>query len=156
MTNLYFPSLFIPIHLCFPPSPSSSSPSLHCRFGWATSSYSDRCEAARLTPTTPPSAMPPPADIVKVAIEWPGAFPKLMEIDQVKQNTQSLANVFCVTPCRFKHSEQGTCCVWTKYYCTVIHCCVYIESRPNAWRGVRMSGGGGRMWSGRDTCLHCS
>uniref|UniRef100_A0A8B9UTP9 Engulfment and cell motility 1 n=1 Tax=Anas zonorhyncha TaxID=75864 RepID=A0A8B9UTP9_9AVES len=27
--------------------------------------------------------MPPPADIVKVAIEWPGAFPKLMEIDQV-------------------------------------------------------------------------
>uniref|UniRef100_A0A672SCI8 Engulfment and cell motility protein 1-like n=1 Tax=Sinocyclocheilus grahami TaxID=75366 RepID=A0A672SCI8_SINGR len=28
--------------------------------------------------------MPPPADIVKVAIEWPGAFPKLMEIDQVK------------------------------------------------------------------------
>ncbi|NXF35692.1 ELMO1 protein, partial [Nyctibius bracteatus] len=29
-------------------------------------------------------AMPPPADIVKVAIEWPGAFPKLMEIDQKK------------------------------------------------------------------------
>lgn len=27
--------------------------------------------------------MPPPADIVKVAIEWPGAYPKLMEIDQV-------------------------------------------------------------------------
>uniref|UniRef100_A0A8C6Y765 Engulfment and cell motility 1 n=1 Tax=Naja naja TaxID=35670 RepID=A0A8C6Y765_NAJNA len=27
--------------------------------------------------------MPPPANIVKVAIEWPGAFPKLMEIDQV-------------------------------------------------------------------------
>uniref|UniRef100_A0A665WN11 Engulfment and cell motility protein 1 n=1 Tax=Echeneis naucrates TaxID=173247 RepID=A0A665WN11_ECHNA len=27
--------------------------------------------------------MPPPADIVKVAIEWPGAFPKLMEIDQL-------------------------------------------------------------------------
>uniref|UniRef100_A0AAR2LIR0 ELMO domain-containing protein n=1 Tax=Pygocentrus nattereri TaxID=42514 RepID=A0AAR2LIR0_PYGNA len=27
--------------------------------------------------------MPPPADILKVAIEWPGAFPKLMEIDQV-------------------------------------------------------------------------
>ncbi|CAL8362471.1 unnamed protein product [Arctogadus glacialis] len=27
--------------------------------------------------------MPPPADIVKVAIEWPDAFPKLMEIDQV-------------------------------------------------------------------------
>ncbi|ERE77403.1 engulfment and cell motility protein 1 isoform 2 [Cricetulus griseus] len=26
--------------------------------------------------------MPPPADIVKVAIEWPGAYPKLMEIDQ--------------------------------------------------------------------------
>uniref|UniRef100_A0AAY4EM33 ELMO domain-containing protein n=1 Tax=Denticeps clupeoides TaxID=299321 RepID=A0AAY4EM33_9TELE len=29
--------------------------------------------------------MPPPADIVKVAIEWPGAFPKLMEIDQVSR-----------------------------------------------------------------------
>ncbi|XP_016370496.1 engulfment and cell motility protein 1 isoform X1 [Sinocyclocheilus rhinocerous] len=28
--------------------------------------------------------MPAPADIVKVAIEWPGAFPKLMEIDQKK------------------------------------------------------------------------
>ncbi|XP_018587401.1 engulfment and cell motility protein 1 isoform X1 [Scleropages formosus] len=28
--------------------------------------------------------MPPPADIVKVAIEWPGAFPRLMEIDQKK------------------------------------------------------------------------
>lgn len=27
--------------------------------------------------------MPPPPDILKVAIEWPGAFPKLMEIDQV-------------------------------------------------------------------------
>ncbi|XP_065148653.1 engulfment and cell motility protein 1 isoform X1 [Paramisgurnus dabryanus] len=28
--------------------------------------------------------MPPPADILKVAIEWPGSFPKLMEIDQKK------------------------------------------------------------------------
>ncbi|XP_077405264.1 engulfment and cell motility protein 1 isoform X2 [Vanacampus margaritifer] len=28
--------------------------------------------------------MPPPADTVKVAIEWPGAFPRLMEIDQKK------------------------------------------------------------------------
>ncbi|KAM9307931.1 engulfment and cell motility protein 1 isoform 2-T2 [Gastrophryne carolinensis] len=28
--------------------------------------------------------MPPPSDIVKVAIQWPGAFPKLMEIDQKK------------------------------------------------------------------------
>ncbi|KAH0510038.1 Engulfment and cell motility protein 1 [Microtus ochrogaster] len=27
--------------------------------------------------------MPPPADIVKVAIKWPGAYPKFMEIDQV-------------------------------------------------------------------------
>lgn len=33
--------------------------------------------------------MPPPANIVKVAIEWPGAFPKLMEIDQV-------STYFCV------------------------------------------------------------
>ncbi|KAG9355437.1 hypothetical protein JZ751_000275, partial [Albula glossodonta] len=30
------------------------------------------------------TTMPPPADIVKVAIEWPGAFPRLMEIDQKK------------------------------------------------------------------------
>uniref|UniRef100_A0A4W3GRU8 Engulfment and cell motility 1 (ced-12 homolog, C. elegans) n=1 Tax=Callorhinchus milii TaxID=7868 RepID=A0A4W3GRU8_CALMI len=29
--------------------------------------------------------MPPPSDSVKVAIEWPGAFPKLMEIDQVRR-----------------------------------------------------------------------
>lgn len=28
--------------------------------------------------------MPPPSDTVKVAIQWPGAFPKLMEIDQKK------------------------------------------------------------------------
>ncbi|XP_077347777.1 engulfment and cell motility protein 1 isoform X1 [Lithobates pipiens] len=28
--------------------------------------------------------MPPPSDIVKVAIQWPGAYPKLMEIDQKK------------------------------------------------------------------------
>lgn len=34
-------------------------------------------------PVSPKPAMPPPADIVKVAIEWPKAFPKLMEIDQV-------------------------------------------------------------------------
>uniref|UniRef100_A0A673KJE2 Engulfment and cell motility protein 1 n=1 Tax=Sinocyclocheilus rhinocerous TaxID=307959 RepID=A0A673KJE2_9TELE len=33
--------------------------------------------------------MPPPADIVKVAIEWPGAFPKLMEIDQVSVKCKS-------------------------------------------------------------------
>lgn len=38
--------------------------------------------------------MPPPADIVKVAIEWPGAYPKLMEIDQVSNAGSSLARVF--------------------------------------------------------------
>lgn len=40
--------------------------------------------------------MPPPADIVKVAIEWPGAYPKLMEIDQVSKATRSgeLTTVF--------------------------------------------------------------
>ncbi|NXE83254.1 ELMO1 protein, partial [Cochlearius cochlearius] len=37
-----------------------------------------------LAPKNSSVAMPPPADIVKVAIEWPGAFPKLMEIDQKK------------------------------------------------------------------------
>ena len=35
--------------------------------------------------------MPPPADIVKVAIEWPGAYPKLMEIDQVSRTGSHLA-----------------------------------------------------------------
>ncbi|KFV67153.1 Engulfment and cell motility protein 1, partial [Dryobates pubescens] len=39
---------------------------------------------AVLAPRSSSVAMPPPADIVKVAIEWPGAFPKLMEIDQKK------------------------------------------------------------------------
>lgn len=41
--------------------------------------------------------MPPPADIVKVAIEWPGAYPKLMEIDQVSKAGSSvgLFAVFC-------------------------------------------------------------
>lgn len=29
------------------------------------------------------AAMPPPADIVKVAIEWPGANAQLIEMDQV-------------------------------------------------------------------------
>ncbi|KAF0024769.1 hypothetical protein F2P81_023571 [Scophthalmus maximus] len=33
--------------------------------------------------------MPPPADIVKVAIEWPGAFPKLMEIDQNRNDIKN-------------------------------------------------------------------
>uniref|UniRef100_A0A8B9L2D8 Engulfment and cell motility 1 (ced-12 homolog, C. elegans) n=1 Tax=Astyanax mexicanus TaxID=7994 RepID=A0A8B9L2D8_ASTMX len=36
--------------------------------------------------------MPPPADILKVAIEWPGAFPKLMEIDQVSAYGWQLPN----------------------------------------------------------------
>ncbi|NXK11294.1 ELMO1 protein, partial [Herpetotheres cachinnans] len=39
-------------------------------------------------------AMPPPADIVKVAIEWPGAFPKLMEIDQVSACVRVLGRPF--------------------------------------------------------------
>lgn len=29
------------------------------------------------------TTMPPPADIVKVAIEWPGANAQLIEMDQV-------------------------------------------------------------------------
>lgn len=29
------------------------------------------------------AAMPPPSDIVKVAIEWPGANAQLIEMDQV-------------------------------------------------------------------------
>lgn len=42
--------------------------------------------------------MPPPADIVKVAIEWPGAYPKLMEIDQVSNAGSSLAGIFSFLP----------------------------------------------------------
>lgn len=34
------------------------------------------------------AAMPPPADIVKVAIEWPGANAQLIEMDQVCVCTQ--------------------------------------------------------------------
>uniref|UniRef100_A0A673Y5S0 Engulfment and cell motility 2 n=1 Tax=Salmo trutta TaxID=8032 RepID=A0A673Y5S0_SALTR len=40
--------------------------------------------------------MPPPSDIVKVAIEWPGANAQLMEIDQV--------NFVCVCVCVCVHS----------------------------------------------------
>jgi hypothetical protein len=49
--------------------------------------------------------MPPPSDIVKVAIEWPGAYPKLMEIDQVSKagRTGELTTVFffALSGCRF-------------------------------------------------------
>lgn len=33
-------------------------------------------------------AMPPPSDIVKVAVEWPGANAQLLEIDQVRPGNQ--------------------------------------------------------------------
>ena len=32
--------------------------------------------------------MPPPSDIVKVAIEWPGAHAQLLEIDQVSSGSE--------------------------------------------------------------------
>lgn len=32
--------------------------------------------------------MPPPSDIVKVAVEWPGANAQLLEIDQVRPGNQ--------------------------------------------------------------------
>lgn len=32
--------------------------------------------------------MPPPSDIVKVAVEWPGANAQLLEIDQVRLVTR--------------------------------------------------------------------
>lgn len=32
--------------------------------------------------------MPPPSDIVKVAVEWPGANAQLLEIDQVRPLTR--------------------------------------------------------------------
>lgn len=48
--------------------------------------------------------MPPPADIVKVAIEWPGAFPKLMEIDQVSACIRVLlVNKFSACVCVSLH-----------------------------------------------------
>lgn len=37
----------------------------------------------------PPGTMPPPSDIVKVAIEWPGANAQLLEIDQVCPSHES-------------------------------------------------------------------
>lgn len=46
--------------------------------------------------------MPPPADIVKVAIEWPGAFPKLMEIDQVSAYLSML-------PCMYAYRSVFVC-----------------------------------------------
>ena len=32
--------------------------------------------------------MPPPSNIVKVAVEWPGANAQLLEIDQVRPGNQ--------------------------------------------------------------------
>lgn len=42
--------------------------------------------------------MPPPVDIVKVAIEWPGANAQLIEMDQVcvSQTNESLWSFFCI------------------------------------------------------------
>lgn len=44
------------------------------------------------------AAMPPPVDIVKVAIEWPGANAQLIEMDQVgvssKQSTEIVMKRF--------------------------------------------------------------
>lgn len=56
--------------------------------------------------------MPPPADIVKVAIEWPGAFPKLMEIDQVSA---------CV--CLLLWTERETVYV---YICVCVCLCISV------------------------------
>lgn len=38
------------------------------------------------------TAMPPPSDIVKVAIEWPGANAQLIEMDQVCMSTTNDIN----------------------------------------------------------------
>lgn len=42
----------------------------------------------------PPGTMPPPSDIVKVAIEWPGANAQLLEIDQ-KRPLASIIKEVC-------------------------------------------------------------
>ncbi len=52
-------------------------------------------------------AMPPPADIVKVAIEWPGANAQLIEMDQVGG---------CVK-CDFKHISTLTLETLTSISC---------------------------------------
>lgn len=68
--------------------------------------------------------MPPPADIVKVAIEWPGAFPKLMEIDQVgawAQKKKKASQMFCLALYTLKVIQmRGGMCVclgrmWSGY-----------------------------------------
>lgn len=41
--------------------------------------------------------MPPPSDIVKVAIEWPGANAQLIEMDQVRAAFTGTAPPHCVT-----------------------------------------------------------
>lgn len=45
-------------------------------------------------PAKPPDKMPPPPDIVKVAIEWPGANAQLIEIDQ-KRPLASIIKEVC-------------------------------------------------------------
>lgn len=45
------------------------------------------------------TAMPPPVDIVKVAIEWPGANAQLIEMDQVciykKRDSRNISSFSC-------------------------------------------------------------
>lgn len=48
---------------------------------FSTGSFVCVCVLERSGPSE--TAMPPPSDIVKVAIEWPGANAQLLEIDQV-------------------------------------------------------------------------
>ena len=47
------------------------------------------CDVCPLVVREKTAAMPPPSDIVKVAIEWPGANAQLMEIDQVSVQSKN-------------------------------------------------------------------
>uniref|UniRef100_A0A669PBS9 Engulfment and cell motility 1 n=1 Tax=Phasianus colchicus TaxID=9054 RepID=A0A669PBS9_PHACC len=51
--------------------------------------------------------MPPPADIVKVAIEWPGAFPKLMEIDQKKPLSSIIKEILYLFQLLNQHEDDN-------------------------------------------------
>lgn len=49
------------------------------------------------------TTMPPPADIVKVAIEWPGANAQLIEMDQVGFSLKYSMISQCVTNAETTH-----------------------------------------------------
>uniref|UniRef100_A0A673FZU8 Uncharacterized protein n=1 Tax=Sinocyclocheilus rhinocerous TaxID=307959 RepID=A0A673FZU8_9TELE len=49
--------------------------------------------------------MPPPSDIVKVAIEWPGANAQLIEFDQKKPLASIIREVYELTRSLYNNSS---------------------------------------------------